>query len=222
MPEVVLGTGLGWWALPAIGLLAGILALDETAVGQTWFGQPLAAGVLTGYLFGDPVTGLAVALPLQIGLAGNLPVGQTFTGDRVWPLAYPGRTPGERGLDARGSPHTPGRIPLSDHPTSPAWPGRHLPAGDRGGAAVHPDSGADLDTSFHLSSRCGPRGAGDDAFVAVRPGHRHHAGSIRPADGLATRPGRCRGGLSGGAPCLLSPAAPSCPADSRSASSGVP
>jgi len=83
MPEVVLGTGLGWWALPAIGLLAGILALDETAVGQTWFGQPLAAGVLTGYLFGDPVTGLAVALPLQIGLAGNLPVGQTFTGDHT-------------------------------------------------------------------------------------------------------------------------------------------
>jgi len=83
MPAAPLGTDIAWWALPALGILAGFLALDETAVGQTWFGQPLAAGVLTGFLFGDPVTGLAIALPLQIGLAGNLPVGQTFTGDHT-------------------------------------------------------------------------------------------------------------------------------------------
>ena len=83
MPLAVPGSDLAWWALPALGLLSGLLALDETAVGQTWFGQPLAAGILTGSLFGDPVTGLALALPLQIGLAGNLPVGQTFTGDHT-------------------------------------------------------------------------------------------------------------------------------------------
>ena len=75
MPEIILDGIPAWWALPALAALAGILALDETAIAQTWFGQPLAAGVLTGFVVGDPVTGLAIALPLQIGLAGNLPVG---------------------------------------------------------------------------------------------------------------------------------------------------
>jgi mannose/fructose/N-acetylgalactosamine-specific phosphotransferase system component IIC len=83
MPELMLDGIPAWWALPVLCALAGLLALDETAIAQTWFGQPLAAGVLTGYLVGDPVTGLAIALPLQIGLAGNLPVGQTFTGDHT-------------------------------------------------------------------------------------------------------------------------------------------
>lgn len=64
-----------------LGILAGLLALDDTAFAQTWFGQPLPAAILTGYLFGDPLTGLAIGLPLQLVLAGNLPVGQTFTGD---------------------------------------------------------------------------------------------------------------------------------------------
>ena len=68
-------------ALLVLGLMAGVLALDDTAFAQTWFGQPLPAAILTGYLFGDPITGLAVGLPLQLVLSGNLPVGQTFTGD---------------------------------------------------------------------------------------------------------------------------------------------
>ncbi len=68
-------------ALLVLGLMAGLLALDDTAFAQTWFGQPLPAAILTGYLFGDPITGLAVGLPLQLVLSGNIPVGQTFTGD---------------------------------------------------------------------------------------------------------------------------------------------
>jgi len=67
--------------LLVLGLMAGLLALDDTALAQTWFGQPLPAAVLTGYLCGDPFTGLAVGLPLQLVLSGNIPVGQTFTGD---------------------------------------------------------------------------------------------------------------------------------------------
>jgi len=70
-----------WTSFLILGLLAGILALDDTAFAQTWLGQPLPAAVMAGFLCGDPLTGLAVGLPLQLVLAGNLPVGQTFTGD---------------------------------------------------------------------------------------------------------------------------------------------
>lgn len=71
----------GWLQLGLVSLLAGLLCLDETAVAQTWVSQPLPAGVLTGLLVGDPVLGLAVGLPLQLVMIGNLPVGQSFTGD---------------------------------------------------------------------------------------------------------------------------------------------
>ncbi len=64
-----------------LGLLAALLSLDDVALGQTWFGQPLAVGLLTGYFCGDPITGLALGLPLQLVLAANLPVGQGFIGE---------------------------------------------------------------------------------------------------------------------------------------------
>jgi len=67
--------------LALLGLLAGLLALDDTALAQTWFSQPLPAALLAGFFCGDPVTGLAIGLPLQMVLVVNLPVGQSFTGD---------------------------------------------------------------------------------------------------------------------------------------------
>ncbi len=72
-----------WNSMLLLGLLAGLLSLDETALMQTWFSQPLAVGVLTGAVCGDPASGLAIGLPVQLILAGNLPVGQSFTGDSV-------------------------------------------------------------------------------------------------------------------------------------------
>ncbi len=68
-------------SLALLALLAGLLALDDVALGQTWFSQPLPAALLSGFFCGDPLTGLAIGLPLQLILVVNLPVGQSFTGD---------------------------------------------------------------------------------------------------------------------------------------------
>jgi mannose/fructose/N-acetylgalactosamine-specific phosphotransferase system component IIC len=79
-PAVLIGdTSL--LSLGVLGLVAAFAAIDDVSVGQTWFGQPLVIALITGFFCGDPLTGLAIGLPLQLVLAGNLPVGQTFTGD---------------------------------------------------------------------------------------------------------------------------------------------
>ncbi len=75
-----------WTSILLLGMLAGLLCLDDTALAQTWFSQPLPVGVLTGAFCGDPLAGLAIGLPVQLILAGNLPVGQSFTGDHVTSL----------------------------------------------------------------------------------------------------------------------------------------
>ncbi len=72
-----------WGSLCALGLLTALLSLDDTALAQTWFSQPLPAGILAGAFGGDPLTGLALGLPCQLIVIGNLPVGRTFTGEQV-------------------------------------------------------------------------------------------------------------------------------------------
>ncbi|MBU0742789.1 hypothetical protein KKA85_03065 [bacterium] len=78
--------GFPWLALGLTVLLGALLALDETAVAQTWLSQPLPAGILAGLLWGEPGLGLAVGLPMQLLAVGNLPVGQTFAGDKLTPV----------------------------------------------------------------------------------------------------------------------------------------
>jgi mannose/fructose/N-acetylgalactosamine-specific phosphotransferase system component IIC len=78
--------GFPWLALGLTALLAAILTLDETAVAQTWFSQPLPAGILAGLIWSEPALGLALGLILQFLAVGNLPIGQPFTGEKLTPL----------------------------------------------------------------------------------------------------------------------------------------
>lgn len=56
-------------------LLGGLLALDGTSLGQTMVSRPLVAGVLTGWVMGDPVTGLLVGGVLELYSIPVFPVG---------------------------------------------------------------------------------------------------------------------------------------------------
>jgi mannose/fructose/N-acetylgalactosamine-specific phosphotransferase system component IIC len=61
--------------LVLVSLLGGVLALDGTAVGQFMVSRPLVAGALTGWVLGDPVTGLAVGALLEVYLLVSFPSG---------------------------------------------------------------------------------------------------------------------------------------------------
>ncbi|MGH7730556.1 MAG: PTS sugar transporter subunit IIC [Candidatus Eiseniibacteriota bacterium] len=56
-------------------LLAGVAALDATAVAQIYLSQPLVTGAVLGALWGDWRTALQVAIVLQILAASTVPVG---------------------------------------------------------------------------------------------------------------------------------------------------
>ena len=56
-------------------LLGGVLALDATTVGQFMISRPLVAGLLSGWLAGDPVSGFLVGVVLEIYLLVAFPVG---------------------------------------------------------------------------------------------------------------------------------------------------
>jgi mannose/fructose/N-acetylgalactosamine-specific phosphotransferase system component IIC len=58
-----------------LSVLGGVLALDATSVGQFMISRPLVAGALTGWLLGDPVTGLEVGAMLELFHLAGMPAG---------------------------------------------------------------------------------------------------------------------------------------------------
>lgn len=58
-----------------VSLLGGLLALDGTSVGQFMFSRPLVAGVLVGWLLGDPMGGVVVGTILELYLLVSFPTG---------------------------------------------------------------------------------------------------------------------------------------------------
>jgi len=56
-------------------LLGGLLALDGTSLGQFMISRPLVAGVLTGWMVGDPLLGLLIGGILEIYFISIFPVG---------------------------------------------------------------------------------------------------------------------------------------------------
>jgi len=58
-----------------LSLLGGLLALDSTAFGQFMVSRPLVAGVLTGWILGDPAQGLVIGGILEVYFISIFPVG---------------------------------------------------------------------------------------------------------------------------------------------------
>lgn len=58
-----------------IGLLGGLLGLDATAVGQFMASRPLVAGVLAGWLLGNPTLGIAIGAILELYFLVSFPTG---------------------------------------------------------------------------------------------------------------------------------------------------
>lgn len=56
-------------------LLGGLLALDGTSFGQFMISRPLVAGVLTGWMVGDPALGLLIGGILEVYFISIFPVG---------------------------------------------------------------------------------------------------------------------------------------------------
>lgn len=62
-------------ALLPLAVLGAVLTVDHTTVGQFMISRPLVAGTLTGWLLGDPATGFALGILLELYLLVEFPVG---------------------------------------------------------------------------------------------------------------------------------------------------
>jgi mannose/fructose/N-acetylgalactosamine-specific phosphotransferase system component IIC len=87
-----------------LSLVGGLLALDATSVGQFMVSRPLVAGVLTGWIVGDPGTGLVVGALLELYLLVCFP-----TGGSRFPEAP---TATVVAVAAASATHAPGAVPL--------------------------------------------------------------------------------------------------------------
>lgn len=58
-----------------LAVLGGVLAMDETSLGQFMVSRPLVTGTLTGILLGDPATGLALGCILELFYLAHFHVG---------------------------------------------------------------------------------------------------------------------------------------------------
>ena len=58
-----------------VSVTGGVLALDATAAGQFMVSRPLVAGVLSGWILGDPATGLLLGALLELYLLVSFPSG---------------------------------------------------------------------------------------------------------------------------------------------------
>lgn len=58
-----------------LSLLGGILALDQTSLGQFMVSRPLVSATLAGWILGDPASGLAVGALLEVLVLPAFPIG---------------------------------------------------------------------------------------------------------------------------------------------------
>ncbi len=62
-------------AVLGVALVGGVIGLDRTAAGQFMISQPIVAGPLTGWMLGEPTTGLVIGAALELIWVLDLPVG---------------------------------------------------------------------------------------------------------------------------------------------------
>lgn len=58
-----------------LSMLGGALALDQTSVGQFMLSRPLVSATLTGWILGDPASGLVAGALLEVLVLPAFPVG---------------------------------------------------------------------------------------------------------------------------------------------------
>jgi len=63
------------------GMISMLTGLDRVAFVQVMISRPLVAGPLTGWVLGDPLTGLEVGMLLELLWLGRLPVGAAIPPD---------------------------------------------------------------------------------------------------------------------------------------------
>ncbi len=72
---------MGYYIL--LSILAGLLAVDDRAGWQSLLAQPIFAGLLAGFLVGEPMTGLAAGLLLEFVWLSILPMRGTRRPDHI-------------------------------------------------------------------------------------------------------------------------------------------